>query len=318
MRRILLTAGLILVAAAVVLQSVRSGPVPAPQKTEGDKDKPAPERSADEAAIRANVEKFMKAYNAGDAKAIAALFTPDGVIINKDGDESRGQEAIAATFKEILAETPKKQLEVFVESIRFVDANVAVETGTTKETSAANEPPEIDRYTVLHVKRDGKWFMALARDEEGPPPSGYERLKPLAWLVGDWIDDGGSSVVISSCRWSEDRSFLLQEFKLKISGKDAMNVSQRIGWDPHRKCIRSWTFDSEGGFGESLWTRDGDTWIIKATGVRPDGTAASATNVLKQAGGNGYLWQSRDRILGDETQDDVEVKVVRKPPTPEK
>ena len=32
-----------------------------------------------------------------------------------------------------------------------------------------------------------------------------------------------------------------------------MTVTQRIGWDPAAKQIRSWEFDSEGGFGEGTW-----------------------------------------------------------------
>src|SRR5262249_2777095 len=131
--------------------------------------------------------QFVKAYNAGDAKAVAALFTPDGQTLDKEGNEAEGREAIAQTFAELFAGTPKKQLEVFVESIRFLGADLAMEVGTTKETPARGEPPEYDRYTVLHVKRDGKWQMALARDEEGPPPTAHEQLQPLAWLVGEWV-----------------------------------------------------------------------------------------------------------------------------------
>jgi hypothetical protein len=45
------------------------------------------------------------------------------------------------------------------------------------------------------VKRDGKWQMALARDAEGEAPTNHEQLRPLAWLVGDWVDDGQSALV---------------------------------------------------------------------------------------------------------------------------
>jgi hypothetical protein len=213
---------------------------------------------------------------------------------------------------------PKKRLEVLVDSIRFVAADLAVEVGSTKETPAPGEPSEHDRYTVLHVKRDGKWQMAMARDEEGPAAIGREQLQPLAWLVGEWVDDGGSVVVFSSCRWSDDGNFLLQDFKLQMNGRNAMNVTQRIGWDPIAKRIRSWVFDSEGGYGESTWRRAGSNWIIKATGVRPDGMLASATNLLMPTGNDGYVWRSTDRIVGDETQLSMEVKVVRKPPQPKK
>jgi uncharacterized protein (TIGR02246 family) len=294
--------------------------VPAVAAQQPNKSAPGapPDRSGDDAAIRATVEAFTRAYNAGDAKAIAALFTPEGAIIDKEGNETEGRDAIEQVFKEILAETPKKQMEITIESIRFVGPDMAVEVGTTKEIHGTGEPPTYDRYTALHVKRDGKWLMALARDEEGPPPTAHERLKPLAWLVGEWVDDGGSAVVASTCRWSEDGNFLLQDFKLQVHGRDEMIVSQRIGWDPLAKNIRSWNFDSEGGFGESVWTRDDNEWIIKATGVRPDGTTASATNLMKPTGTDGYIWRSTDRIVGDERQPQMEVKVVRKPPEPKK
>ena len=215
---------------------------------------------------------------------MAALFTSDGQIVDKEGNVAEGREAIAKTFAELFAanaeETPG--------GIRRVDSvHRGGPGGGSRDdegNARAGRAPENDRYTVLHVKRDGKWQMALARDEEGPPATAHEQLRPLAWLVGEWVDDGGSVVVVSSCRWSADRHFLLQDFKLKLNGRDAMNVTQRIGWDPLAKQIHSWVFDSEGGFGESLWTRDGNGWIIKATGVRPDGTTASATNLLTPIG----------------------------------
>jgi uncharacterized protein (TIGR02246 family) len=321
MRRLLLSIAVIVALSVVIAQFVQSRSEPTkPDSQAGGagqdagKARPAADRSDDEAAIRANIAQFVKAYNAGDAKGVAALFTPDGQIVDKDGDESEGREAIAQTFGEIFAATPQKRIEVFVDSIRFLGPDLALETGSTKETPAPNEPPEYDRYTVLHAKRDGKWRMALARDEEGPAPTAHEQLRPLAWLVGEWIDDDGSAVVRSSCRWSEDGNFLLQEFKLQLNGRNAMNVSQRIGWDPSARCIRSWVFDSEGGLGESAWTRDGDGWVIKATGVRPDGTTASATNVLTPSGPDGYVWRSTDRVVAGELQPATEVKVVRKPP----
>jgi uncharacterized protein (TIGR02246 family) len=285
-------------------------------KGDGGKAKPIADRSADEKAIRANIAAFVKAYNAGDAKAIAALFTADGVAVDNDGTEAKGRKAIADTFARLFKENPARRIEVFVESIRFLGSELAEEVGTTRETTAPTEPPDYGRYTVLHIKRGGKWQMALARDEDGPAATAHERLQPLAWLVGEWIDDDGSTVVESTCRWSKDENFLLQKFKLQINGRNEMNVDQRIGWDPVHKCIRSWVFDSEGGYGESVWARDGDSWIIRAKGVRPDGTTASATNLLAPLGKDVYVWQSTDRVIAGERAPDIEVKVVRKPPQP--
>ena len=243
---------------------------------------------------------------------LASMLLPvDGPLLMSAG-------AVIGLLAGLFAAAPKKRLEVIIEAIRFVGADLAVEEGTTKETFAPGEVPESDRYTVLHVKRDGKWLMALARETEGEARTGHEQLRPLDWLVGEWVDDGGSVVVRSSCRWSEDGNFLLQEFNLQVAGQDAMRVSQRIGWDPLAKRVRSWVFDSEGGFGESVWTRKGDSWVIKATGVRPDGKTASATNVLVPAGKDGYVWRSADRVVGDEVVAPLEVKVVRLSPQPKR
>jgi uncharacterized protein (TIGR02246 family) len=323
MRRSLLVVGLLAGLLIAISQAVQSQSEPkkqarpdAQQGKEQAGDKPAADRSADEAAIRANVTAFVRAYNAGDAKAVAALFTPNALIVDKEENTAEGRAAIEQTFKELLAAAPQKRLEVFVDSIRFLGPDLAVEVGSTKETPAPGEPPGSDRYTVLHVKRDGKWLMALARDAEGEEPPTHERLLPLAWLIGEWVDDGGSVVVFSTCRWSDDGNFLLQEFQIKIEGREAMQVTQRIGWDPLAKRIRSWVFDSAGGYGESVWARNGDAWVIRATGVRSDGTTASATNVLVRTGTDGYVWRSTDRVVGNEVVPPIEVKVVRKPPQP--
>jgi hypothetical protein len=169
---------------------------------------------------------------------------------------------------------------------------------------------------VLHVKRDGKWLMAVARDSDTDAPTNHERLQPLAWLIGEWIDQHEDSDVFTTCRWSEDKNFILQDMEVRVAGKNAMKVTQRIGWDPLSNRIRSWVFDSEGGFAEGAWARSGDAWVIKSTGVTPNGEAASSTNVVMPLGPDSYLWKSGDRVVGDEVTPSIEVQIVRKPPAP--
>ena len=92
-----------------------------------------------------------------------------------------------------------------------------------------------------------------------PSVTHQERLKELAWLVGDWVDENSDSVVHVTCRWSDDKNFLLRDFVIHVQGKPVMNVNQRIGWDPVTKQIKSWVFDSEGGYGDALWARNGNS-----------------------------------------------------------
>ena len=62
--------------------------------------------------------------------------------------------------------------------------------------------------------------------------------------------------MLTSYRWTDNHRFILGQFTVQIGGKPAMTGSQRIGWDPLKKTIRSWVFDSEGGFAEGLWSRE--------------------------------------------------------------
>lgn len=274
------------------------------------------DRTADEAAIRANVAAFVKGYNAHEAAAVAKLFGPQAKIVTEEGDVIEGREAIAELFVGVFADEPETKLDVIIGSIKFIGSDLAVETGTTKTVAAPGESPEHGRYTVLHLKRDGQWVMALVRDEVVEPPTNHDRLQALGWLVGDWIDESEESVVMTCCRWSEDGNFLLQDIKLRVAGVDAMDISQRIGWDPLTKRIKSWVFDSEGGYGDGIWTRTADGWLIKSTGVRRDATTASATNLMTTLSRDAYVWRSVDRVAGDAVLPPVEVRVVRKAPPP--
>ena len=91
------------------------------------------------------------------------------------------------------------------------------------------------------------------------------------------------------------------------------DAADRLG--PLTKQIKSWVFDSDGGYGDALWTRNGNQWIIKSTGVLPDGRIATATNVLTRTGPNTARWASTQRTVGGQLiPDHRESVMVRRPP----
>ncbi len=274
-------------------------------------------RREDEQAIRQVVDDFVRAYNGHDAAAIAALFTPDGLITSEDGKAASGRKAIEQVFAGIFKEHPKTRIQDTIESIRRVNAAQAIEDGRTVVIHDEAMPAEKNRYRVVHVKREGKWLMASAADLPEDVWTGEEAMKRLEGLIGDWVDESPESLVITSYRWTDNRRFILSQFTVQIGGRPAMTGSQRIGWDPLNKTIRSWVFDSEGGFGEGTWTQDGNQWIIKSTGVTRDGRRASATNTIALVGKDRMTWESRNRVVGGEKQPDVEkIPIVRMPPQP--
>jgi uncharacterized protein (TIGR02246 family) len=273
--------------------------------------------SKDESIIRGNVEAFVKAFNTSDAHAIGEFFVPEAQMVDDEGNTTQGRDAIEKVFAGILAAKPRPQMTVDIESIRFIGTALAIEAGVSKVTHGPGEPPDVDRYTAVHIKtRAGQWLMGFVRDTPGTEMTNYERLKPLEWLVGDWIDESHESVVLTSYRWSPNKNYIMGDVKVRMRGRDAMDITQRIGWDPLTKRIKSWQFDTEGGHGESVWAFAGDHWLVKATGVRRDGVASSATNLITPTSKDSYTWRSTDHIVGTELVPPTEVKVVRRPPEP--
>ena len=97
-----------------------------------------------------------------------------------------------------------------------------------------------------------------------------------------------------------------------------MSGMQLIAWDPAKKGIRSWTFDSDGGFGEDAWSQSGNRYTIRAKYTLPDGGTASAVNVFTFVNDSKCTWKSVSREIDGELQPDTdEIVLVRKTVEPE-
>jgi uncharacterized protein (TIGR02246 family) len=272
--------------------------------------------SPEERAIRAAEGAFVAEYNKGDAKALAAHFTEEAEIVGADGARFRSRQQIGERLAQTFAAIPGSKLEITADSIEFLSPDVAKAEGRTVVTQGG-EPVEMLRHTVLLVKREGRWLISSCREESDPQLTPHQRLKELEWLTGDWVDEGQDSHIKLSCRWSEDGNFLLRTFLVHVEGKPALTIHQRVGWDPLAKEFRSWEFDSEGGYGEGKWSRDGNNWVIKHSGVRPEGVTASATHIVAHERSDLVRWISTDRVVGDEfNHQDEEALMVRVPPSP--
>jgi hypothetical protein len=77
--------------------------------------------------------------------------------------------------------------------------------------------------------------------------------------------------------------------------------------------VRSWVYDSTGGFGEGYWQRDGNKWVVGSTAILADGGIGGATNIYEFKDENTVLYRSVDRDVDGQPVADVEAKFVRKP-----
>jgi uncharacterized protein (TIGR02246 family) len=254
-----------------------------------------PKTLEDEKAILKIQRQYVKAFNAGDAKALAGFWAPDGEFVDAEGKSFTGRSAIAREFAEFFAESKGVTLEVRTNSIRFVSPGVALESGTSRAARAADGASHVTRYHIVHTKRDGQWQLASVRESTHVPSSNYEQLRNLEWMVGTWTARSGNQSLELSCEWAAKRNFLLRKYVLKDADGSAKTGIQIIGWDPNAGAIRSWIFDSDGGFGSEQWTREGKHWVLEATGVTRDGAETTATNILTPLDHDSFTWQSVQR-----------------------
>jgi uncharacterized protein (TIGR02246 family) len=260
---------------------------------------------------------YARDFNSANTKALVARFTEDAEVIEADGLRFEGRTLIEEWIAETFAASPGAKLVIDIDLIRLLSPDVAKEEGRTIVTPAKGGPALKRRYTALLVKRDGNWLLSSVREEADPMVSPHDRLEVLAWLLGEWIDEGSDSVMRVNCHWSDDGNFLLRAFTVKQQGKDVITVHQRIGWDPAARQIRSWEFDSQGGFGEGIWGGEGGRWVIKHSATRPDGTTVTATNTMVREGSHLVRWTSTDRFIGHEPiPDELSYAFVRVPVAP--
>jgi uncharacterized protein (TIGR02246 family) len=313
--RTLLFAGALAASGILIAVALLTGPTRGAGAAQQPEEKSAPAARGDEQGIRQAGRAYVEALNKGDLDAVMAFWAPDADYIDESGKITKGRDAIAALFKKSLSEMKGAKYSAKMNSLKFLRPEVALEDGTL-ESVAVDGTKETDRYAVVWVKSGDKWLLSSARDlptEVTEVPSlAYPQLKQLEWLVGDWQDASDKVDVQVTCKWAPNKSFLLMNYTVKREGEEPMDVTQRVGWDPLNGMVRSWVFDSNGGFGEGYWQRQGNKWVVGCSGVLPDGGAGGATNIYEFVDQNTFVWRSTDRDVDGQPVADAEVKFVRK------
>ena len=132
-----------------------------------------------------------------------------------------------------------------------------------------------------------------------------DSLKELSWLVGSWIDQDENIDVNSTYRWDKGGHFLIEHFVMKITESDDLEGYQIIGWDPVEDRLHSWIFDTDGGYGESVWTKLEGSWLLNTVFTLYDGRKASATHIYTKIDDNTYTFESENRDIDGEVLPDI-------------
>jgi uncharacterized protein (TIGR02246 family) len=269
-----------------------------------------------EREILQQAEGLINAFNAQDVAGVLACFADEAELVDDAGVIHAGREAIGELLTLYFERFPGAQMWVEVDSIRKVGP-LAIEEGVRSFGLPESDSLVDLRYTLLRLQTADGWKIISLRDEQPLTlPSHPAVLSDLTWLIGNWVNDGGDLVVHIDYRWDESRHFILGNYQVTRDGQTVMNSSQRIGWDPVQRTIRSWTFDADGGFSQGNWTEVDGAWVIKSSAVLPEGLIGSATLTMQPITSERFVLRSVDRLVGDVRADDVEVTIVKRPPAP--
>ena len=269
-----------------------------------------------EKAAKAQADAYVAAFNKGDTKALAALYTEDAQYTTDDGTHISGRAAVLDGLNKYLDKNKGAKLELQVDSARFLTPDVLVEKGYATLGTPKGDI-EVTRYTATYLKKDNAWLIAQL-DEIALPPidAAAQALGELEWLVGTWRDNTPGLAVETRVAWTTGNRFLRRSYTVTQEGEDPVEGTEVIGYDAARGQIRSWLFDSEGGFGESVWRRDGNKWLIQSTATAADGTITTAQNVITAGDDKKFHWDSINRVSGGEILpniDKIEVARVTNP-----
>ena len=269
------------------------------------------------AAIAAEAEATVNAFNGGDAAALGGMFIADGELVDENGSVTESRTEITSLFRRFFERFPKATLEMEVTDARAVGDEMVVEEGIRRITADQAAAAAQVRYVAVRLKEGARWPLASYREfSDDPQPTPTEMLASLEWIVGDWVDESPEGQTQISYGWSEDGNFLIGEYNLSVGGQAASKSVQRIGWDPVEGTLRSWTFDSDGGFSEGEWMGTDDGWVVKSEATLPDGSIGSATVTIHPSDADHFVVESTDRIVGGAQEPDFKLVIARKPPAP--
>ena len=273
----------------------------------------AKEDSKEGSAIQKQAEAFIKAFENGDAKGVAACWAEDGTYAALSGPELKGREAILKAFTEFFATNKNLKMRITSDSLRFVTPDVAIEEGVAEVFPSDGGAPSIARFSNVHVKKGDAWLLSSVKDSVFTPPSNFEHLRDLEWAIGDWASQNSKGEVEHiSLSWTETHNFIIGSFSTTIKDMSVGSAKQWIGWDPTAKRIRSWSFDDSGAFGEGIWAKEGNKWIIRTVTLLQDGKKASATYIIGMVDADTISLEGKDRKEdGNDLPDIKEVKLKR-------
>lgn len=132
-------------------------------------------------------------------------------------------------------------------------------------------------------------------------------VKDLSWLKGDWTAKGAKGSVELKAVGVGDDKYIYLTF---LDSNKTVSELQIIGFSPKAKTVISWSYDGDGGFGKSLWKKDGSDWIVKSIAAQLSGKKGTAKYRLHKIDDNNFTWKSTMRTFDGKRIPDTSIVTV--------
>ena len=252
-------------------------------------------------SIAAMIGTFEKAFNAHNAPAMSALWTPDAVYsATVANTQVNGRDAIGEAYAALFQQQPTATLKVTISESK-INGKTASLLGMAEVTQKGQLPTR-SLFRASLAKVGASWLFSSVEESELPAdsPTG---MSQLGWLAGTWTEALPSGDVKNTYHWVNGGAFLIRNYSREAKQGPAAEGTQIFGWDAEQQCIRTWLFDSNGSFGEGYWQRQSpDKWLNKMALKLPDGRRGSVTQIMTRKGDNEIILQSVDREIDGQFQ----------------
>ncbi len=159
-------AGILCAMAAIALFSVESA---------------AADAAKDLAALQAVDQDWAKAYNAGNADAVASLYDEQAVLLPPGAPAVSGRAAIKAFFAKDTAESQKAGVAFTLgpKPTGGISGDMGWQSGTYAVKDKAGKVVESGKYLSVSVKKGGKWlYLRDTWNADGAPAPAESAAPP--------------------------------------------------------------------------------------------------------------------------------------------
>ncbi|HZP88754.1 MAG TPA: SgcJ/EcaC family oxidoreductase [Burkholderiales bacterium] len=140
----------------------------------------AADSAKDLAALQAADQNWAKAYNAGNAEALANLYDEHAVLLPPGAPSVNGRAAIKAFFVKDTAESQKAGVTLILnpKPAGGVAGAMGWQSGTYTAKDKAGKVVETGKYLSVSMKKDGKWLYVRDTWNSDGAPAAVEPVPP--------------------------------------------------------------------------------------------------------------------------------------------